>query len=77
MCEEITTRDEASCICKNGSRALPSGGLSIDGPPTSLSGTGVDRMAFLQSNITRDNTQFVNGTIVGARDSFQVDYFSI
>jgi len=72
--EEITTRDETNSICTHGSRAMPSGGLSMDGPPTTLSGTGVDRMAFLQANITRDNTEFVNGAIVGDRYIFQVSY---
>ncbi|KAL6180566.1 hypothetical protein ACLB2K_047227 [Fragaria x ananassa] len=71
--EEITTRDERSHICSNGQRVLPSGGVSEDGPPTTLSGTGIDRVAFVQSNITRDNTKFVNGTIVGERNVFQVD----
>ncbi|KAK6646089.1 hypothetical protein PHAVU_L007943 [Phaseolus vulgaris] len=71
--EEITTRDESSHICSNGQRVLPSGGISADGPPTTLSGTGIDRMAFLQANITRDNTRFVNGTVVGDRNMFQVD----
>eukprot|EP01018_Ginkgo_biloba_P038195 Gb_37992 [translate_table: standard] len=71
--EEITTRDETSTICTNGARALPTGALSMDGPPTTLSGTGIDRMAFAQANITRDNTKFVNGTPVGARDVFQLD----
>ncbi|ONL96507.1 Protein TOC75-3 chloroplastic [Zea mays] len=71
--EEITTRDETNTICTHGSRAMPSGGLSMDGPPTTLSGTGVDRMAFLQANITRDNTEFVNGAIVGDRYIFQLD----
>ncbi|KAM6578048.1 hypothetical protein CsatB_029885 [Cannabis sativa] len=71
--EEITTRDESSHICPNGQRVLPSGGVTVDGPPTTLSGTGIDRMAFLQANITRDNTKFVNGTIVGQRNVFQVD----
>ncbi|XP_062171966.1 protein TOC75-3, chloroplastic [Alnus glutinosa] len=71
--EEITTRDESSHICPNGQRVLPSGAISADGPPTTLSGTGVDRMAFLQANITRDNTKFLNGAIVGSRDVFQVD----
>lgn len=70
--EEITTRDETSTVCTHGVRALPVGGLSIDGPPTTLSGTGTDRMAFAQANITRDNTRFLNGTIVGERDVFQV-----
>ncbi|KAL3637021.1 putative translocon at the outer envelope membrane of chloroplasts 75-III [Castilleja foliolosa] len=71
--EEITTSDESSQISANGQRVLPSGGLSADGPPTTLSGTGVDRMAFLQANITRDNTEFVNGAIVGERNVFQLD----
>ncbi|GMI92171.1 MODIFIER OF ARG1 1, translocon at the outer envelope membrane of chloroplasts 75-III [Hibiscus trionum] len=71
--EEITTRDETSHISPNGQRVLPSGGISTDGPPTTLSGTGVDQMAFLQANITRDNTKFVNGAIVGERNVFQVD----
>jgi hypothetical protein len=46
----------------------------MDGPPTTLSGTGVDRMAFLQANITRDNTEFVNGAVIGDRYIFQVSY---
>ncbi|KAL1222089.1 Protein TOC75-3 [Cardamine amara subsp. amara] len=71
--EEITTRDESSHIAANGQRLLPSGGISADGPPTTLSGTGIDRMAFLQANITRDNTKFVNGAVVGERNVFQVD----
>ncbi|XP_010503294.1 PREDICTED: protein TOC75-3, chloroplastic [Camelina sativa] len=71
--EEITTRDESSHIAANGQRLLPSGGISADGPPTTLSGTGIDRMAFLQANITRDNTKFINGAVVGERTVFQVD----
>jgi hypothetical protein len=74
--EEITTRDETNSICMHGFRAMPSGGLSMDGPPTTLSGIGVDRMVFLQANITRDNTEFVNGAIVGDRYIFQVSYLN-
>lgn len=72
MLEEITTRDKYSQISTNGMRLLPSGGISVDGPPTTLSGTGVDRIAFLQANVTRDNTRNVNGAIVGERNVFQV-----
>lgn len=72
MCEEITTRDESSHIAVAGQRVLPNGGISADGPPTTLSDTGVDRMVFAQANITRDNTKFVNGAIVGDRNVFQV-----
>ena len=73
--EEIKTHDEDNNICTHGSRVLPSGALSMDGPPTTFSGTGVDRMAFLQANITRDNTEFVNGATIGDRYIFQVGCF--
>ncbi|RLM69585.1 hypothetical protein C2845_PM17G05930 [Panicum miliaceum] len=71
--EEITARDENNNIRRHGWRVLPTGRLSMDGPPTTFSGTGVDRMAFLQANMTRDNTEFVNGAAIGDRCIFQVD----
>lgn len=71
--EEITTRDENSRISPNGQRVLPSGGIIANGPPTTLSGSGIDRLAFAQANITRDNTKFINGAIVGERNVFQLD----
>ncbi|KAG7534805.1 Bacterial surface antigen (D15) [Arabidopsis thaliana x Arabidopsis arenosa] len=71
--EEITTRDENGKISSNGQVLLPNGGINVNGPPTTLSGTGIDRVAFLQGNITQDNTKFVNGAIVGDRKIFQVD----
>ena len=74
VCEEVTTRDETSSICVNGARTLPSGALSMDGPPTTHSDTGIDRVAFLQANLTHDNTQFVNGTPIGERHIFQVSF---
>lgn len=46
--EEVTTRDESGGVCTAGSKALPSGMLATDGPPTTLSGTGTDRILFLQ-----------------------------
>jgi hypothetical protein len=73
--EEIKTLDQDNNICTRGSRVSPSGALSMDGPPTTFSGTGVDRMAFLQANITRDNTEFVNGATIGDRYIFQVGCF--
>ncbi|KAI3989876.1 hypothetical protein MKX01_040846 [Papaver californicum] len=71
--EKITTRDEQSNVSSHGQRQLPNGGISADGPPTTLSGTGVDQLVFGQANITRDNTKFVNGATVGGRDVFQLD----
>ena len=44
----------------------------MDGPPTTLSDTGIDRVGFFQANITRDTTAFINGTPVGTRQIFQV-----
>ncbi|EFJ06297.1 hypothetical protein SELMODRAFT_270688 [Selaginella moellendorffii] len=71
--EEVTTRDENSAICTNGARVLPSGALSMDGPPTTHSDTGTDRVGFFQANLTHDNTKFVNGTPIGSRNIFQLD----
>ena len=45
--------------------------MAADGPPTTLSDTGIDKVAFLQGNLARDATYFLNGTPVGARDLFQ------
>ncbi|VVB04635.1 unnamed protein product [Arabis nemorensis] len=41
--EEITTRDKNGQISANGLMLLPYGGTSVNGPPTTLSGTGIDR----------------------------------
>ncbi|KAK6160578.1 hypothetical protein DH2020_003959 [Rehmannia glutinosa] len=71
--EDIKTRDEDGNIAARGDRVSFNGQIRGNGPPTTLSGTGVDRMAFLQANLTRDNTRFVNEAIVGERDVFQVD----
>ena len=71
--EEVTTRDDSGAVCASGAKQLPNGSLSLDGPRTTLSDTGTDRVMFLQGNVTRDTTTFVNGTQVGARDIFQID----
>ncbi|EFH48684.1 translocon outer membrane complex 75-IV [Arabidopsis lyrata subsp. lyrata] len=73
MLEEIIAQDENRKVSVNGLSFSPSGGISVNGPPTTLSGTGIDRIASLQANITRDNTKLVNGAIVGERNVFQVD----
>lgn len=69
---QVTARDDSGQICSHATRQLPTGMLAADGPPTTLSPTGVDRLAFLQANLTRDATYFVNGSPVGARDMFVV-----
>lgn len=71
--EEVATRDDSGSLCTHCTRQLPMGQLAGEGPPTTLSDTGVDRLMFLQGNLTRDTTYFVNGAVVGARDIFQVD----
>jgi len=70
--EEVTTRDEQGQVVTTGRKMLPSGHAAMDGPPTTHSSKGKDRVAFLQGNITRDATHYVNGTPVGARDQFTV-----
>lgn len=72
--EQIKTLDKTNRICTQCVRALPRGGLSMFEPPTTLSATGIDRMAFAQANITRDNTKFVNGAVVGEQDVFHVSF---
>ncbi|DBA96635.1 hypothetical protein WJX77_012422 [Trebouxia sp. C0004] len=71
--EEVTTRDEQGQVVTTGRKMLPSGHAAMDGPPTTHSSKGKDRVAFLQANITRDATHYVNGTPVGARDQFTVE----
>ncbi|KAI4368861.1 hypothetical protein MLD38_017369 [Melastoma candidum] len=66
--EEVTTCDESSHVCPTGQRVLTNGGNSADGPPTTLSGTGINRLAFFQASITRDNTKYVNGAIQNGFD---------
>ncbi|GFQ06862.1 protein toc75 chloroplastic [Phtheirospermum japonicum] len=73
--EDIRTRDEDGSIAARGHRVSFNGPQVRNNSPdsTTLSGTGIDRMATFQANLTRDNTISVNGTIVGARDVIQVD----
>lgn len=72
--EEITTRDEAGQVCAEAARQPAQGRPPVaGGPPTTLSNSGTDRMLFLQAALTRDNTKFVNGAQVGARDILQVE----
>mmetsp|Transcript_13685 Transcript_13685/g.59696 ORF Transcript_13685/g.59696 Transcript_13685/m.59696 type:complete len:645 (+) Transcript_13685:2326-4260(+) len=70
--EEVTTRDESGAVIGAGSKQGAQGQLSSDGPPTTHSGNGTDRLMFFQGGLTRDTTHFVNGTPVGARDIFNV-----
>ncbi|KAL6868334.1 hypothetical protein ACP4OV_015179 [Aristida adscensionis] len=67
------TRTHNGTNCTHSSSALPSSASSIDGSAKAFSGPAVNRTAFLQANITRDNKEFVNGATIGDRYIFQVD----
>lgn len=70
--EEVTTRDEQGTVVAQGKKMTPSGAMAADGPPTTHSTKGKDRIAFLQGNVTRDATYYINGTPIGSRDQFTV-----
>jgi len=71
--QEVVTRDESGAPCARGMRATPFGQYVADGPPTTLSGTGKDKMLYAQGALTRDTTFMVNGQQIGSRDIFAVD----
>lgn len=75
--EEVTTRDEQGAVVTQGTKATPTGAAAPDGPPTTHSKKGKDRVAFLQANVTRDATHYVNGTPIGARDQVTVGSFTL
>ena len=74
--QEVVTRDENGAPCARGMRATPYGQYVADGPPTTLSGNGRDRVLYAQGSLVRDTTFTVNGQQVGARDIFSVSFFS-
>ena len=57
--EEVTTRDEQGDPCPCGMRASnnPGMGGEADGPPTTFSETGTDRIAFVQVSLRRNANQ--------------------
>jgi outer membrane protein assembly factor BamA len=71
--EEITARDESGATCPNGSKQVADGSVTMDGPPTTHSGSGCDKLVCLQGNLTRDTTKFVKNTPIGSRDILQVE----
>jgi outer membrane protein assembly factor BamA len=72
VAQEVVTRDEAGAPCTRGVRATPYGQYVADGPPTTLSGTGRDRVVYAQGSLVRDTTYMVNGQQLGARDVYAV-----
>jgi len=72
VAQEISTLDENGALCPRGMRSNAYGQYIADGPPTTLSGTGKDRMVYAQGSLTRDTTYMVNGQQIGSRDIFTV-----
>ena len=70
--EEVTVQDENGSRMSRGQRVTPDGSMVADGPPTTFSDSGRDRVAFLQGTLMRDTTYFLNSAPLGARDVFQV-----
>lgn len=67
--EEVTTRDEQGAPCANGMRATAAGFPQADGPPTTFSPMGTDRVAFAQVGCAPC-------TILRVSSSFAVDVWS-
>lgn len=72
VAQEVSTLDENGALCSRGMRSTPFGQYIADGPPTTLGGTGKDRMVYAQGSLMRDTTYMVNGQQIGSRDIFTV-----
>ena len=72
VAQEVTTRDESGGIVTNGVKQTPQGMPAV-GPPTTHGDTGRDLNVYLQGNLTRDNTYFKNGAVLGGRDILEVN----
>ncbi len=70
--EQVSARDESGALCPRGGRTTPTGQVDMNGPPTTLSEAGCDRVMFAQGSLVRDTTYMVNGAPIGSRDIFQV-----
>jgi hypothetical protein len=71
VAQQIKTRDDTNALVTHGSN----GGQyeTQQGPPTTLSGSGIDRTVTLQGNVVRDTSFHVNGALVGSRDVATVE----
>ena len=70
VAQQIKTRDDTNALVTHGTAGKHD---TQQGPPTTLSGTGVDRTVTLQGNVVRDTTFHVNGALVGSRDIAQAE----
>lgn len=72
--EQVDCRDESGAHAPFGMRMASGERQEMQqGPPTTLSSSGRDRLAFLQGDIVRDATFFKGPQLIGARDIFTVE----
>ena len=73
IAQQIKTRDDSNAIVTHGAKIGRHGEAVEDGPPTTLSSSGVDRSIHGQMSLTRDTTTIVNGGLIGSRDLLEVN----
>lgn len=71
--QQIKTRDDTNSLVTHGTVGTRRAEAGEVGPPTTLSGSGIDRTVTLQGSAVRDTTFTVNGAIIGSRDVGEVD----
>ena len=71
--ERVAAVDENGALAPRGTKQLATGALAPAGPPTTLSDTGRDFVAYLQGSLVRDATWDCAGQTIGPRDSAVVD----
>jgi outer membrane protein assembly factor BamA len=72
VAQAICCREESGNLCATGQRNNVDGHHS-SGPPTTLCGSGSDKVVFVQCDIVRDATYFNHGAILGPRDILTVE----
>ena len=71
--EQVATLEDTGQLAARGTKPLLlTGEYDRNGPPTSISGTGKDNIAFLQGSLTRDTTFYQSGMQLGDRQVLQV-----
>lgn len=70
--QQVRTSDESGATVSRAQRLGPRNEVE-NGPPTTLSSSGVDRSLHLQFATLRDTTCLENGGVVGSRDVLEVD----
>ena len=72
--EQITTRDEEGQIVGSSNKINMRTQQEVaNGPPTTHSSKGVDRVLLLQGDVVRDDTEWIHETQVGSRAHFSVN----